>query len=308
MCRRRHLSRNTEAAYRYWARRVLDFLDGQVLETAGVVRFLDHLASVERVAASTHLQALHAALFLFRQALGREVGRLEGLRTMRRPARWPVVVTVEEVRAILNAMHGMPRLVAHCCTARACASARRWRCGSKTWTSGWARSRCGPARARRTGWGSYRDDFAIRCPAWCCAVGTAQARRPARRRHAPLPDALARKYPSASRAFGWQFLFASSAVRPCPRTGHRLRWHLSPSTVQEAFHGACQATGCHMQVSLHVLRHSFAPHLLAQGADIRTIQQLLGHRHLDRTMISTHVHQPAKGTVSPLDRFRRSRA
>ena len=90
----------------------MDFLGGQPLETAGVVRFLDHLAAVERVAASTHLQALHGVLFLFRQVLGREVGRLEGLRTMRRPARVPVVLAVEQVRAILNAMHGMPRLVA----------------------------------------------------------------------------------------------------------------------------------------------------------------------------------------------------
>jgi integron integrase len=303
-CRRRHLSRSTEAAYRYWARRLLEFLDGQALETVGVVRFLDHLASVERVAASTHLQALHAALFLFRHVLGREVGRLEGLRTMRRPARLPVVLSVEEVRAVLNAMHGMPRLVAALLygSGLRVGEALALRIKDIDFRAGTITVRAGKGAKDRVAIlpGRLRDSL-HRLALWRLALHKRDVMQGGG--HAPLPDALERKYPSASRAFGWQFLFASSAVRPCPRTGHRLRWHLSPSTVQEAFHEALRAIGCHKQASLHVLRHSFATHLLAQGADIRTIQQLLGHRHLDTTMIYTHVHQPAQGTVSPLDRF-----
>jgi len=268
------------------------------------VAFLNDLAVHGHMSASSHLQALNALLFLFRNVLGQEVGRLEGLRRMRRPQRLPVVLSVEEVRATLNAMHGMPRLIA-----------------ALLYGSG---MRVGEVLALRV------KDVDLRACMVTVRAGKGAKDRvtmvPARlvkslehlllRRlvlhredvlrgdgHAPLPDALDRKYPSASRTFAWQYLFASAIVRRCPRTGRGLRWHVSPSTVQKPFKIALAEAGIHRHASVHVLRHSFATHLLAQGVDIRSIQQLLGHRHLDTTMIYTHVQQPERATTSPLDRF-----
>lgn len=306
-CRARHLSRETEAVYRHWARRYLEFHRGDVVraaDPAAVVVFLNALVASRDIAVSSHLQALHALLFLFRQVLGRDVGMLEGLRRMRRPQRLPEVLSVEEVRATLNAMRGMPRLLA-----------------ALLYGSG---MRVGEALALRV------KDLDLRGGVITVRAGkgakdrvTMLPRRLApplqqlllrrldlHRRdvlqgdgHAPLPDALDRKYPNASRTFAWQYLFASSAVRCCPRSGRGLRWHVSPSTLQKPFKRALQEAGIHRHASPHVLRHSFATHLLARGTDIRTIQQLLGHRHLDTTMIYTHVAQVARTTSSPLDCF-----
>ena len=306
-CRARHLSRETETAYRHWVRRYLEFHNDDPARAAvpqGVVAFLNDLVVHRHMSASSHLLALNALLFLFRQVLGQEVGRLEGLRRMRRPQRLPVVLSVEEVRATLNAMHGMPRLIA-----------------ALLYGSG---MRVGEVLALRV------KDLDLRAGVATVRAGKGAKDRvtmvPARllkslehllmRRlllhredmlrgdgHAPMPDALGRKYPSASRTFAWQYLFASSVVRQCPQSGRGVRWHVSPSTVQMPFKSALQEVGIHRHASLHVLRHSFATHLLAQGVDIRTIQQLLGHRHLDTTMIYTHVQQAAQATTSPLDRF-----
>lgn len=119
----------------------------------------------------------------------------------------------------------------------------------------------------------------------------------------PLPNALERKFPSASQSLAWQFLFPSRLIRTYPHTGRRLRWHASESGVQTAFKAAPHQAGIAKQASCHTLRHSLATHLLAAGTDIRTIQLLLGHRDLKTAMIYTHVEQAIRTTVNPLDRL-----
>jgi len=307
-CWARHLSRRSEAAYVHWATRYLRFhgADRSALSTEpGAVRFLDHLVQRREVAISSHLQALNALLFLFRHVMRRDVSALEARRRqIRRPERLPEVMSVEEVRATLNAMRGMPRIIA----------ALLYGTGMRVGEALALRIQDIDFRAAtinvRTGKGA-KDRVTVLPRRLVAPLQRLAMRRLALHRedllhgrgHAPLPGRLAKKYPRASRAFGWQFLFASSKVHYCPDTGHWLRWHVSPSSVQEPFKAALQACGIHRHASLHTLRHSFATHLLAQGTDIRTIQQLLGHRHLDTTMIYTHVRDAARATASPLDCF-----
>lgn len=120
---------------------------------------------------------------------------------------------------------------------------------------------------------------------------------------APMPSALARKYPAASTSLAWQFVFPSAVLRPWEDTGRLARWHVSDSTVQRAFRDALKQAGVTQHASVHTLRHSFATHLLAAGTDIRTIQLLLGHNSLQTTMIYTHILEATRHIVSPFDRL-----
>lgn len=304
-CRRRHLSPNTEDAYKLWIRHYIRFHQGKhprELGVAGIVPFLTHCADVRRVSASTHMQALSALLFLYRDVYGQEVGHLKGLRNVRRMDTVPIVLSKDEVRAVLLRLEGIPRL--------ACLL---------IYGSGMRVMECLTLRV-------HDIDLANRVVRVAAGKGgkSRNALLPVRllprlqhhlhkvvARHrtdvlqgggySPLAGALQRKYPSASRATGWQFVFGSQFTRPCPHTGRRQRWHMSPSTLQDAFRNALRNAGIHKQATLHSLRHAFATHLLAAGTDVRTIQLLLGHRHLDTTMRYTHLLQPVDGTRSPLD-------
>lgn len=305
VCRRRHFSRSTENAYRYWARQFVLFhgkRHPKELGPAEVEGFLNHLATVRRVSASTQSQAFNALVFLYGDVLGQALGQMTHLKRVQRRIRVPVVLTQDEVKATLAQMQGTTRLMAeliygaglriHECvtlrikdidlTSRA-VSVRNSK-GSKDRTTVLPARLVSPLQQHLLRIAAlHRDDL---------AKGAGLA---------PMPDALDRKYPSASASLAWQYAFPSASLRPWGSSGRQVRWHTSDSTIQRAFKQAIERAGVTKQASIHCLRHSFATHLLAAGTDVRTIQLLLGHRSLQTTMIYTHVLQAPRSVTSPFD-------
>jgi integron integrase len=270
----------------------------------GIVAFINHLASVGAVSASTQSQALNALLFLYRDVLEVEIGHLSGLKRIQRRDRLPVVLSVDQVAAILAQMEGITALMAHLLygSGLRVTECMTLRVKDVDMGAGLIHVRAGKGgKDRTTLLPRQLERLLQRQLLRVAGMHKQDLARGAG--FAPLPNALERKYPSASQSLAWQFLFPSRVVRTCPQTGRRLRWHASESGVQMAFKAALHQAEIAKHASVHTLRHSFATHLLAAGTDIRTIQLLLGHRNLKTTMIYTHVEQAIRTTVSPLDRL-----
>jgi integron integrase len=304
----RHFSRRTESAYVGWIRRFI-FFHGKrhpaELGAPEVTQFLTALAVQGRVAASTQNQALSALLFLYRDVLGHDLPWLDEVVRAKRPARLPVVLTPEEVRALLGRMHGVPRLMA---TLLYGAGLRLLECAHlRVKDVDFARNQL----TVRSGKGD--KDRATMLPAVVKADLARHLER-AKRQHeedlrhgagwVELPSALARKYPNAGREWPWQWVFPATRFYLDAATGQRRRHHLHESVLQRAVREAVLRTGIPKRVTCHTFRHSFATHLLEDRQDIRTVQELLGHRDVSTTMIYTHVlNRGPAGVQSPADRM-----
>lgn len=304
----RHYSRRTEDCYVDWARRFILFHDKRHptdLRAAHVEAFLTHLAVQGHVSASTQNQALNALVFLYKQFLEIDLGRLRfGPAT--RPARLPVVLSRDEVRRVLQEVtgaNGVYRVMA-----------------DLLYGAGLRRLECCRLRIKDFDFdrgqilirgGKGDKDRVVMLPRKLRPVLTAlQEQRQALHEHdlhrgvarVELPNALDRKYPNAAKEFGWQFLFASRQLSRDPRTGAVGRHHMHEAALQRAVAQAARQAGVVKHVSCHTFRHSFATHLLEQGHDVRTVQELLGHKDANTTMIYLHVmEQGAGGVRSPLD-------
>jgi integron integrase len=302
----RHYARRTVATYEQWLRRFLRFHQmrhPRQMGEAEINAFLSHLATEERVSASTQNQALAALLFLYRTVLGGDVGNLEGVIRARKRQRLPVVLTVGEVRAVLHHLDGAEALVAQLLYGAGLRlmEALRLRIKDVDLEQRCITVRCGKGdKDRRTVLPSSLVDPLKR------HMNEVQHQHQndlsAGWGAVELPHALERKYRNAAREWGWQWLFPQGRRWRDPRQNIEGRHHLDPSLVQRAVRAAVQAAGISKPATCHTFRHSFATHLLEQGADIRTIQELLGHSDVKTTMIYTHVlNRGPTGVRSPAD-------
>jgi integron integrase len=302
----RHYSPRTEDAYVYWTRRFVLFHGKRhpaALGAPEIATFLSHLACDEHVAAATQNQALSALVFLYREVLGQAVGELEGLVRAQRPRRLPVVLSPEEVRALLARLDGEAALI-----ARLLYGAGLRLLEGVTLRVKDVDFSLGELRVRHRKGGK---DRAAPLPRACVEQLRSQLER-SRAVHevdlrlgfgaVALPNALRRKYPRAPWEWGWQWVFPASR-RYVDREGRtERRHHLHETVVQRAVKRAVRLSGLAKPATCHTLRHSFATHLLATGTDLRTVQELLGHRSVETTMVYTHVLRlGTRGVWSPLD-------
>ncbi|HUF07773.1 MAG TPA: integron integrase [Rhodothermales bacterium] len=302
----RHYSRRTEDAYVHWIRRYILYHGKKHPSAMGgdeVNRFLSYLASERDVAASTQNQALAAILFLYRHVLDERLPWLSDIIRARRPRRLPVVLSRNEVRAILGRMSGAPKLVAALLygTGMRLLEGLRLRVKDIDFVSAQVIVRDGKrGKDRRTMLpGVLREPLERQLEAARLLHGRDLADGFGR---VELPHALARKYPNAAVEWGWQYVFPSGSRSVDPRSSRIGRHHIDESTVQKGVRQAALAAGIAKPAGPHTLRHCFATHLLEDGYDIRTIQELLGHASVQTTMIYTHVLNSQRGGVrSPLD-------
>ena len=265
--------------------------------------FLSYLALNRRVSSSTQNQAFNALLFLFREILKIEMKGLESTIRAKRGQRLPVVLSVAEVQALLGQMSGTPLLMVRILYGAGLRlmELARLRVQDIDFDGGMIFVRGGKGDKDRSTLlpEAVRDDLRTHLE----KVKKLHERDlAAGHGEVYLPEALARKYPNAGRKWGWQYVFPSERLSVDPRTGAVRRHHMSDKSIQNALRTAVKKAGIVKHASVHTLRHSFATHLLMNGVNIREVQDLLGHKHVETTMIYTHVMRDmTKGPKSPLD-------
>lgn len=303
----KHLSPRTVEAYVGWVRRYIKFHGTRHPAELGgseVAGFLSWLAQERRVSASTQTQAASALVFLYRELLDIPLGRFTELIRARQPKRAPVVLTRIEVQAVMAQLVGTPRLVCELLYGSGLRLLEAVQLRVKD-----VDLQMGELMVRR---GKGDRDRVTMLPQVTRATLRAQLARVEALHHRDLargagrvmlPGAMARKSPSAERSLVWQWVFPASRLSVLDASGVRGRHHLHQSVVQRAMQRAVAGAGLTKRATCHTLRHSFATHLLEDGYDIRTVQELLGHRDVSTTMIYTHVLNRGRlGVRSPADR------
>jgi integron integrase len=304
----KHYSIRTEQAYLDWIKRFIRHFGKRHprdMGAAEVQEFLTHLAVAGRVAASTQNQAKSALLFLYREVLGVELPWLDDVESAKTPVRLPVVLTGDEVHAVLARLEGSNSLVARLLygTGLRIMECLRLRVKDVVFERGEILVRDGKGAKDRV---TMLPESLV-SPLRIHLERVRELHRQdlaAGHGEVYLPFALDRKYPGAGREWMWQYVFPSAQLSVDPRSGAVRRHHVQDQSVQRAIRNAVRAAGIHKPATPHTLRHSFATSLLQSGYDIRTVQELLGHADVKTTMIYTHVlNKGGRGVVSPIDRM-----
>ena len=314
--RARHYSLRTEEAYVGWIRRYILFHGKRHPSEMGAVEinaFVTHLAVDGPVGASTQTQALSALLFLYRHVLGQDLRDLDTVIRAKRPGRLPTVLTRPEVRRVIAGMDGTPRLVATLLYGTGMRLLEGLRLRVKDVEFGNNRIVVRDTKGGEDRVVPFPAVVRAAMPTWLARVKRMHEKDLADGYGAVhLPDAIATKFPGAEREWGWQYVFpgehrsrdprARTPGKPVPLDAPERRHHLHETVIQRALRRAVLEAGISRRVSCHTFRHSFATHLLEEGYDIRTIQELLGHKDVKTTMIYTHVlNRGGRGVRSPAD-------
>jgi integron integrase len=306
--RTRHYSYMTEKAYVGWIKRFIFFHHKRhpvEMGEAEIAQFLSSLASDAHVSASTQNQAFNALLFLYREILKKDIGYVNGVVRAKRPHRLPVVLTRQEVRSILGSLDGSDWIMAMLLYGAGLRlmECLRLRVKDIDFTSNQIVVRAGKGDKDRHTMlpGAVKEPLAKHLE-----VIREQHQRDLERGlgRVVLPNALDRKYPNAGKEWGWQWVFPATSHYTDRATGGKHRHHLHESVLQKAVKQAVREAGISKPATPHTFRHSFATHLLEDGYDIRTVQELLGHTDVTTTMIYTHVlNRGGRGVNSPADRL-----
>ncbi len=304
----RHYSIRTEEAYIVWIRRFIIFYNKRHPAEMGeteISNFLTSLAVKDNMSSSSQNQALCALIFLYKNVLKKEVGKIEGLIWAKMPKRLPVVLSREEVKAILNQLDGV-----------------YWIMANILYGAGLRLMEC--LRLRVMDIDISRNQITVRLAKGIKDRSTVlpaiiktplqEHLRKVKKMHESdlkrgygrvyLPNALDRKFPNANKAWGWQYVFPDKKLSIDPRSGKKRRHHVHESLLQKAVKAATYNAQITKNAGCHTFRHSFATHLLEDGYDIRTVQELLGHESVNTTMIYTHVlNKGGLGVKSPADKL-----
>lgn len=304
--RARHYSRRTESAYVQWIRRYILFHGKRhpmALGESEINAFLTNLAVEGKVAASTQTQALSALLFLYREVLSKDVGDLGDLIRARRPRRLPTVLTRDEVRLVLGNLHGQEHLAASILYGAGLRLLECLRLRIKDIDFSRNEITVHDGRGGKDRLTMLPQSIKAQLGEHLAAVKKVHEKDlELGWGRVPLPEALDRKYPNAPTDWRWQWVFPQNRRWRNPKTGEQGRHHMDESILQRAFKRAVDEAELAKRATCHTLRHSFATHLIEDGYDIRTVQELLGHKDVRTTMVYTHVlNRGGRGVRSPAD-------